>query len=213
MNEQELIQGSAEWLAARVGSLGASRVHDVVAKTKSGYAASRGNVMAELLVERLTGKQYERYVSKEMAFGTETEPHARAAYEWAADVDVKTCGIFRHPTIHGTHASPDGLIGDDALIEIKVPNSSSHLETLLGAPIAARYVTQMQWQMACTNRQWCDFVSFDPNMPADLQLVIRRVERDDKMIEQIEAEVRAFLAELDEKILQLKQLTKLEHAA
>lgn len=213
MNEQELIQGSPEWLAARVGSLGASNVHDVIAKTKSGYAASRMNKMAEMVVEIVTNRPYDRYVSKEMTFGTEQQPAATASYEWHTGRDVKECGLFRHPTIARTHASPDGLIGDDGLIEIKVPNSATHLDTLLGAPIAARYITQMHWQMKCTGRQWCDFVSFDPNMPAELQLAIIRVERDDKMIEQIEAEVRSFLAELDQKLLQLKQLTKLEHAA
>jgi predicted phage-related endonuclease len=130
---EELIQGSQEWLNARAGSLGASRVADVIAKTKSGWGASRANLMAELIVERLTGAPVtDKFVNAAMIWGTEVEPQARAAYEFYKDVSVKQVGLVRHPTIGGTHASPDGLVGDDGLIEIKAPQTSNHIETLIG---------------------------------------------------------------------------------
>lgn len=199
----ELIQGSDAWKLARCGSLGASRMADAVARTKTGYGASRSNLMAELLVERLTGVPTEGYTNAAMQWGTEKEPEARAAYEFKADVDVAEIGIVPHPAIAGTHASPDGLVGDDGLIEIKCPNTASHVETLLGDEIAGKYVTQMQWQMACTGRKWCDFVSFDPRLPESMALFVKRVHRDDKRIAELETEARAFLAELDGKVAEL----------
>lgn len=209
----ELVQGSPEWIAARIGSLGASRMGDATARTKSGYGASRANLMAELVVERLTGKPYDRYVSREMQFGTEQEPSARAAYEWLFDTNVETCGLFRHPEIEGTHASPDGLIADDGLVEIKVPNSAQHIDVLMTKTIPERYHKQMQWQMACTGRKFCDFVTFDPNMPPELQLWVFRVMRDEKAIAELEKEARLFLAELDEKVEALRKIGRMSEAA
>lgn len=201
----ELVQGSQEWKLARCGSLGASRMADAIARTKTGYGASRANLMAELLVERLTGLPTEGFVSSAMQWGTEKEPEARAAYEFRSDFDVAQVGIIPHPTIAGTHASPDGLVGDDGLIEIKCPNTASHVETLLGDNITGKYITQMQWQMACTGRKWCDFVSFDPRMPGSMSLFVKRVHRDDAMISTLEAEVRKFLEELDSQVTELRQ--------
>jgi putative phage-type endonuclease len=209
----ELIQGTEEWKLARCGSLGASRMADAVARTKTGYGASRANLMAELLVERLTGVPTEGYVNAAMQWGTEKEPEARIAYEFRADVDVAEIGIVPHPSIPGTHASPDGLVGDDGLIEIKCPNTASHVETLLGDEIAGKYVTQMQWQMACTGRKWCDFVSFDPRLPESMALFVKRVARDDKVIAELEAEARKFLAELDGKVSALRQRYERKEAA
>jgi putative phage-type endonuclease len=199
----ELIQGTEEWKLARCGSLGASRLADAVARIKTGYGASRANLMAELLVERLTGIPTEGFVSPAMQWGTEKEPDARTAYEFRTDVDVVEVGIVPHPTIQGTHASPDGLVGDDGLIEIKCPNTAGHVETLLGDEIAGKYVTQMQWQMACTGRKWCDYVSFDPRLPESMALFVKRVHRDDKRIAELETEARAFLAELGGKVAEL----------
>lgn len=177
---------------------------DAVARTKSGYGASRSNLMAELLVERLTGVPTEGYVNAAMQWGTEKEPEARAAYEFRADVDVAQVGIVPHPAITGTHASPDGLVGTDGLIEIKCPNTASHVETLLGDEIAGKYITQMQWQMACTGRAWCDFVSFDPRLPESMSLFVKRVSRDEKHIAELESEARKFLSELDGKVSELR---------
>ncbi len=197
-------QGSIEWLAARAGSLGASQVADAIARTKTGWGASRANVMATLITERLTGKPAETFTNAAMAWGTQTEPDARAAYEFMRDVDVELVGIVKHPTIAGTHASPDGLVGDRGLIEIKCPQSSTHIETLLTGAIPGKYMTQMQWQMCVTGRDWCDHISFDPRLPTSMQLWIKRVERDPKTISELEEQVQEFLHELDAKVKALR---------
>lgn len=201
-----LIQGTPEWRSARCGSLGASQVADALAKTKTGWGASRANVLATLVAERLTGEPQESFTSAAMAWGTEKEPDARAAYAFETDVDVVEVGLVRHPCIPGTHASPDGLVGDDGLVEIKCPNTATHIETLTTQRVSGRYVTQIQWQLACTGRKWCDFVSFDPRMPADMSLFVQRVHRDDAAIAELERDVCDFLAELDAKVGQLEAL-------
>jgi len=200
METIDLIQGSPEWLAARVGSLGASRVADALARTKTGWGASRANLMAALICERLTGQPQDTFTNAAMEWGTATEPQARLAYEFEKNLTVIQVGMVKHPQIIGTHCSPDGLIGDLGLVEIKCPNSATHIESLLGEGIAGKYITQMQWQMACTSRKWCDFVSFDPRLPVDMQLFIQRINRDDAAIAEMETEVPKFLAELAAKI-------------
>jgi putative phage-type endonuclease len=199
----DIEQGSPEWLAARCGRVTASRIADLTAKTKSGWGASRANYAAELVAERLTGTPAEKFVSSAMAHGTEQEPQARALYEFMRDVEVVQVGFVLHPTIEMAGASPDGLVGDDGLIEIKCPNTATHIQTLLSGTIDGKYVKQMQWQMACTGRKWCDFVSFDPRLPAEMQSFIKRVPRDAVMIADLEKEVRAFLSEIDATLAQL----------
>jgi len=203
---EDLIQGTPEWIAARVGSLGASRVADAVARTKSGWGTSRANLMAEIIAERLTGVAAENYTNAAMQWGTAMEPEARAAYEFSEDVEVTTVGLVRHPRIQGTHASPDGLVGADGLVEIKCPNTANHIDTLLGdASIAGKYVTQMQWQMACTGRRWCDFVSYDPRLPEEHRLFVQRIPRDDRHIAELERDIISFLAEVEDKLARLQQ--------
>jgi len=197
-------QGSEEWKLARCGSVGASQIADLMARTKSGPSASRANLMAQLLCERLTGAPTEGFTSEAMRWGTETEPQARAAYEFTTDAEVQQVALVPHPSITGSHASPDGLVGDDGLLEIKCPSTATHVETLLGEAVAGKYLLQMQWQMACTGRKWCDFVSFDPRLPADMQLFVQRIPRDDAKIAEIEGEVRTFLGELASKIAALE---------
>jgi putative phage-type endonuclease len=209
---EALIQGSAEWRQARCGSLGASRVADALAKTRSGWGASRANLMAELIAERLTGVPAESFTSAAMQWGTVTEPDARAAYEFRHDVDVTLVGLVRHPSIPMTHASPDGLVGDDGLVQIKCPNTSTHIDTLLGGSILGAYVKQMHWEMACTGRAWCDFVSFDPRLPEEHRLFVKRVPRDDKLIAELEREVETFLAEVDHKLARIAALGRREAA-
>jgi len=203
---EKLIQGSPEWLAARCGKVTASRVSDVIAKTKSGWGASRGNYLAELIAERLTGIPAAAFTNAAMQWGTDTEPQARAAYEFFRDSTVVQVGLVPHPTIPMTAASPDGLVGDDGLVEIKCPNTATHIDTLLGQTVPGKYITQIMWQLSCTRRQWCDFVSFDPRMPAHLSLFVKRVFRDGEMIKVLEAEVITFIRELDEKISALNAL-------
>ena len=203
-------QRSPEWYAARCGSLGASQVADAIARTKTGWGASRANVMATLIAERMTGTTSESYSNAAMRWGIDTEPQARAMYELYSGWDVVEVGIFKHPAISWTHASPDGVIGDYGLVEIKAPNTATHIDTLLTQSIDGRYITQMQWQMACSGAHWCDFVSFDPRMPEELQLWVRRVERDVNRIGELEDMVATFLAELDAKLARLQMLRGME---
>ena len=199
-------QKSEEWFKARLGKVTASRVADVLAKTKTGYSASRDNYMAQLVVERMTNTQAESFTNAAMQWGTDQEPFARAAYEVAQNVMVEETGLVDHPTIPMAGASPDGLIGEDGLVEIKCPNTATHIDTLLTQTVPAKYITQMQFQMACTGRQWCDFVSFDPRMPAKAQLFVKRVMRDEAFIKEIETEIKKFLAEVTAKVEQLNKL-------
>lgn len=197
-------QRTPQWFSARLGKVTASRVADLMAKTKTGYSASRANYMAQLVCERLTGQQQESFTNAAMQWGTDTEPQARAAYEFLTDAAVEETGFVLHPTIADFGASPDGLIGAEGMLEIKCPNTATHLDTLLSETVPGKYVTQMQVQMACAGRAWCDFVSFDPRLPAELQMWVRRVPRDDEAIAEIEAETVKFLGELAEKVAALK---------
>ena len=202
----DIIQGSPEWFALRCGKVTASRVADVIATTKSGPSASRQNYLAQLVAEILTGTTADSYSNAAMVWGTETEPHARAAYEFYNDVSVVEVGFVVHPSITQSGASPDGLVGDEGLVEIKCPNTSTHIATLLDQKVPAKYITQMMWQMACTETAWCDFVSFDPRLPEDLQLFVRRVGRDNERISELENAVVKFLIDVDKTILALNKL-------
>lgn len=199
-------QRTEEWYQARLGKVTASRIADVMAKTKSGYGASRKNYMAELIVERLTGQSPERFENAAMRFGTETEPLARSAYEVAADVMVEEVGFVDHPTIPNAGASPDGLVGTDGLVEIKCPNTATMIEYLTTQKIEERYILQMEFQLLCTRRKWCDFVMFDPRLPERLQLSFRRYEHNADIAHSITGEVMLFLEELDALEAKLRKL-------
>jgi putative phage-type endonuclease len=199
-------QGTPEWFAQRIGKVTASRVADVITKTKTGYSTSRDNYMAQLVCERLTGTVAESFTNASMQWGTDNEPLARAAYEAYMDVLVDEVAMISHPTIENAGASPDGLVGDDGLVEIKCPNTATHIDTLLTQTVPRKYITQMQWQMACTGRKWCDFVSFDPRLPKELQLFVKHISRDEDYISMLEKEVIKFLKELNDKIEKLNKL-------
>lgn len=196
----EMIQGSPEWIAARLGKVTASRIADVIARTKTGWSAYRGKYMIELIAERLTGEPSPAYVSPAMRWGTVTEPEARAAYEFETDATIEAVGFVEHPRIPFAGASPDGFVGEDGLVEFKCPNPATHIDVLLKNEVPADYLSQVMWQMACTDRKWCDFVSFDPRFPEGLRLVVIRVARDEARIMELERDVIAFLAELDEQM-------------
>ena len=199
-----MIQGSEEWIAARLGKVTASRISDVTAKTKSGgVSETRNNYMADLISERLTGKQAEHYVSGAMQNGTDTEAEARAAYQFERGVLVKQQGFIDHPRIAMAGASPDGFVGDDGGIEAKCPITKTHINYLLGGSIPGGYVGQMQFQMAVTGRAWVDWCSYDNRLPENYRLHIRRVHRDDKHIAELEAAVRVFLDETRMKLVEL----------
>ncbi|MGY2052369.1 lambda exonuclease family protein [Methylobacterium sp. JK268] len=208
-----MVQGSPEWFEARLGRVTASRVADVVGRTAKGaWKAERGRYLAQLVAERLTGQIANHYVSAEMLWGRDHEPAARAAFEFLFDLAVAQVGFIDHPTIPMSGASPDGLIDDDGLVEFKCPKTETHLATWLSGTVPEEYVPQVQWQMATTGRAWCDFVSFDPRVPTDLQLFRTRVTRDDAMIAGLEADVRTFLQEVDGQIAQLMSLCRREAA-
>lgn len=196
-------QRTEEWFSARLGKVTASRVADVLAKIKTGESASRKNYKMELVVQRLTGKQGESFTNAAMEWGTEQEPFARMAYEAHTGTFVKEEGFVDHPTIEGFGCSPDGIVGE-GLIEIKCPNTANHIETVLENKVPSKYIPQMQCQMACTGAKWCDFVSFDPRVPEDLQLFVVRVERDQEYIDAMEVEVKQFLSEVLDLFNQLK---------
>ena len=201
-------QRSEEWFAARAGKVTSSRVADVVAKTKTGTSASRANYMAELVIERLTGTPAERFSNGAMQWGAEKEPEARERYQIESGNLVDEIAFVQHPRIAFSGASPDGLVGDDGLIEIKCPNSATHIETLLSQKIPDKYQLQMLWQMACTQRSWCDFVSYDPRMPEGMQLWIQRYNLDRERLKTIEESVETFLAECAQKLDDLNALYK-----
>ena len=202
----DIEQGTPEWFAARLGKATGSRIADIIAKTKTGYSTSRANYAAQLVCERLTGKVAESFTNSAMQWGTETEPLARAAYEVKTGEMVDQVGFVDHPSIENSGASPDGLVGLFGMLEIKCPNTATHIETLLSQQVPTKYITQMQWQMACAGRQWCDFVSFDPRMPENLQLFIKRVEYDPPYVAMLEKEVIQFLMDVEANVNQLRKL-------
>jgi putative phage-type endonuclease len=198
-------QGSAEWLTIRLGKVTASRIADVLAKGRSGPSATREDYITELVVQRLTNQPGESFTNAAMEWGTQTEPMARIAYEAHANVFVEQVAFVEHPTIEWFGCSPDGLVGSTGLLEIKCPNSKTHISYLLAGKPPAKYVPQMQCQMAVTGREWCDFVSYDPRLPEDLQLFVVRLERDEEYIKAMEQEVEKFLGEVSEMYSKLKE--------
>jgi len=181
-------------------------VADVIAKTKTGYSASRENYMAQLVCERLTNTPTEGFTNAAMLHGIEQEPFARAAYETAKGVMVEEVGFIVHPEIDMSGASPDGFVGVNGLVEIKCPSTATMIETWLTQKVPQKYFTQIQFQLACTDRVFCDYVVFDPRMPKHLQLFVTRVERDEDFITQIEDEIVQFLDEVDQKVKKLNML-------
>ena len=202
-------QGSPEWFAARLGRVTASRVCDVVAKTKTGYSTSRDGYMAELICERLTGKPFEQKVNDDMRRGTDLEPIARAMYELARDCTVNEVGFVVHPTLEMAGASPDGLV-EDGLLEIKCPRPHVHLDYLEAGIPPKKYQPQMAWQCICTQRTWVDFVSYNADLPDDLQLFVVRYTPTVEYLKELEAEVSLFLDELEKRMTRINQLRKVE---
>jgi len=189
-------QGSPEWFQMRLGKVTASRVADILAKTKTGPSASRQNYLIELAIQRTTGIIQESYSNSAMEWGTQTEPQARVAYEVNTNNFVDQVAFIDHPSIKWFGCSPDGLVSDRGLLEIKCPNSATHWEYFKSKKPPQKYFIQMQAQIAVTNKDWCDFVSFDPRMPDRSQLLIVRVDRDEAFIAEMESEIKQFLSEV-----------------
>jgi putative phage-type endonuclease len=204
-------QRTEEWFEQRLGKVTASRISDVIAKTKTGVSTSRQNYLVQLVSERITGKKGDSFVNQAMLDGIERESAARALYMLNRDVSVTEVGFFDHPIIKNSGASPDGAVNAEeegkyaGLIEIKCPIETTHTNTLMSKSVPSKYIPQMQWQLACTGARWVDFVSYNPNFPEELQLFVARVDRDDTYIAELEAEVIKFLNEVDQTIIKLKE--------
>jgi putative phage-type endonuclease len=193
-------QGTDEWHQLRLGKVTASRVADILAKTKSGASASRVNYLIELALQRVTKTIEESYTNDAMTWGVQNEGSARVAYEVSSGNFVDQIAFVDHPTIVNFGCSPDGLVGSDALIEIKCPSSATHWSYIKANEPPNKYIIQMQAQMSVTGAKWCDFVSFDPRMPERSQLLIIRVNRDDKFIAEMENEIKQFLIEVEAEV-------------
>lgn len=212
-------QGSPEWRAARCARVTASRISDMLAKTKSGAeGAGRRNYRAELVTEIMTGEPYpEGFVSQEMKWGTEHEPYALMAYEVAKGFSVTRAGFVVHPLEDRSGCSPDGLVMEEwragiipaeklGCLQIKCPSTATHIGYLLRGDVPWEHEPQMQWEMACTGRAWCDFASYDPRMPKHLRLFVVRLLANAARQNEILAETRLFLREVDDVVRQLKAL-------
>ena len=199
-----LVQGTPEWHQARAGSLGASQIADALARTKTGWGASRANIRSQLVRERLTGKPTETFCSAAMQRGKDLEPQARAMYAFQTGYEVEELGLYTHPKIAGSHCSPDGMCGDSGLVEIKCCGDARHHEILDGDEPEDRYIKQCLWQMACTGLEWVDLAYFNPDWPAEMQLVIRRVDRDAEAISELETEVAKFIGEVEQSVANLR---------
>lgn len=210
----DCIQGEPEWHAARAGRVTASRVADIVRKTKTGVSASRNTYLGELVAERLSGKVAEAgFKSAAMQWGNDNEANAVALYELIHDCDCEAIGFALHPKIEMAGCSPDRLVNDAGLVEVKCPNTATHIATLLGAPIDPDYIKQIQWQLSVCERAWCDFVSFDPRLPAEMQIYVQRVPRDDRLIRELESAVEEFLFEVDNMVKTLNAKYRAKEAA
>ena len=208
-NMENISQGTPEWFAMRNGKVSASRINDMIAKTKSGWSTSRENYMYELAIERLTGQKTETFTSEHMRWGTENEPLARSAYQVKKNIFVTEVAWVNHFSVKNAGCSPDGLIDDDrGIIEIKCPLTKTHIKWMIDGVPPKEHTNQMMWQMAVTGRHYCDFVSFDPRLPEDLQLFVVRLERDDKYIEMLTDEVAKFEEEVTMLVTKLKELKK-----
>lgn len=197
-------QNSEEWHAARLGKATASRISDVMAKGKSGApSATRARYLAELVLERITGKRQDGFTSKSMQVGIEREPDAADRYTFLTGEPICEVGFVLHPTIDYSGASPDRLAGADGLVQFKCPEAHTHLAYIRGETLPRDYLLQVQWEMACTKAAWCDFASYHPEFPISKRMHIRRIKRDPVIIVEAEKAVREFLAEVDAAYVEL----------
>lgn len=207
----DVIQGSPEWLEARKGMLTSCRIAAACSFNKSGKESEkRAKMKLEILYELITGRAMEHYVSPAMEFGIENEGRARAEYEYIKKVNVEEAGFVLHPSLDRCGASPDGVINGEGLLEIKVPNTLTHLEYLRDGIVPSEYMPQITWQLACAGPEakYCDFVSFDPRLPDELQMFVVRVDRDEKKIAEQENQAVIFLEEVVQEFERIKRNAK-----
>lgn len=205
-----ILQRSDDWHSERCGKVTASRIKDIDAKPAKGKVLNSLGLI--ILSERLTGAQEEAKTTQLMQWGIDHEPHAITAYENSTGEFVAGTGLIDHPSIPMSGASPDGLVGKQGQLEVKCPSTTTHLNTLLSRKVPDEHIPQITWQLACTEREWCDFVSYDPRLPEYLQLVIIRVFAKDLDIAGLEQSVIAFNKTIDRAIDQLALNQKLKVA-
>lgn len=198
-------QRSDEWFAARLGKATASNFRKILATVKSGEAADRRNYRAQLVIERLTGQRQDGFSNAAMQWGTEQEPFARIAYMAERGVDVPEVGFIAHEKLLAG-CSPDGVIEETGLVEIKCPVSATHIETLKAQQMPIEHIPQVQGQLWITGREWCDFISYDPRMPEKLQMFIQRIQRDEQYIKVLAGEVEKFLNEVAAEVAALEKI-------
>jgi len=206
MSNEELVQGSEDWFKARLGVITASRLGDVMRKTKWGESTYKAKLRLELAIERITGKSASNVVMNQaMRDGVEREPDARALFEAVTGKEVAEVGSFDHPTIPNTSASPDGLIrGENACLELKCPTHATHAKNLMSDTMPKNYIYQVQHQIQCTESDYAYFASYHPDFPKDLRLKWVRVERDDSVLESLNEEIRAFDISIEDLIIKIQ---------
>jgi putative phage-type endonuclease len=200
-------QRSEAWFAAKAGKFSASEMADLLSGGGKKITATRSNLIARKVAERLTGVMEQGYTSAAMQHGIDHEDDARNLYFVSRELPIDEEGFIDHPSIPYSGCSPDGMVSDDGLVEIKCPNTATHIEYLRTKKVPNKYLYQMQWQMACTGRKWCDFVSYDPRMPTRLQLLIIHVPRDDELIATLEDAVNKGVKEVEEIISELSEVS------
>ncbi len=190
-------QRTDEWYQARLGKATASKFGDIMTLIKTGESAARKNYRSQLVAERLTGQPSDNYTSSAMQHGIDNEELARLEYSLMTGNDVQEAFFETHETLQAG-ASPDGYVDKDGLVEIKCPNTATHIETLKTKKIPKQYYWQIMGQLWITDRKWCDYLSYDPRLPQNAQLILIRVERNEEDITKLETEVTAFLKTVDE---------------
>jgi len=206
ISDIEIPQGSPEWFAVRCGKITASRLGDIMRKTKWGESTYKAKVRLELAIERITGKSVSSVVMNQaMRDGVDREPDARTLFEAVTGKEVALCGSFDHPTIVNTSASPDGLLrGENAVLEIKCPTHATHAKNLMSETMPKNYIYQVQWQIACTESDYAYFASYHPDYPPELRLKWVKVEKDDSVIKSLEEAVRQFDIEIEDLIIKIQ---------
>lgn len=203
----EFDQSSPEWVVCRIGRITGSRVPDALKTIKSGaFAASRIDYAYDLALERLTGEPQGPDLSNVswVQDGKAWEADARALYEFRYNVTVEQIGFATHDELPMFGASPDGLIGDDGVLEIKAPKAKTHLQYLLGKVPPADYLGQMDAEIVCTGRKWCDFVSYNPKFPPHLQFFCVRYTPEQEKLRELEKAVVVFDGEVEAILEKLK---------
>lgn len=209
MIEETALQRTEQWRQDRCGKATASRVLDIITRTRNGWGHARGKYLDQLIAERLSGRPQDMRRIKSLDDRSDLEPDARDAYCFYTDNEIELVGFVPHPTIENAGASPDGLVNSDGMLELKCLDAGNHHKLFAGdlSPLED-YLPQVHFGMACTERKWTDLVAYCPIMPEELKMFRQPIQRDDDLIVVLEREVKAFLAEVDSKVAALMERTR-----